>query len=100
MKVEGERKREGKVVKDEETTEAENERDFRHSFFFVKYLCPQNDCGGTMAALPGKWSIRLEKMGMTKPSDYVPSGIMECNSCGRLRTEEEFVADLEQHQIL
>ncbi|GLJ44547.1 hypothetical protein SUGI_0935530 [Cryptomeria japonica] len=61
----------------------EGESDFPHAYFFVKYLCPVENCGGTMAPLP--------------PCDGTPSPVMECNMCGHLRTDEDFNQDLKDH---
>jgi len=54
--------------------------DFPHAYFFVKYLCHVENCGGTMAPLP--------------PTSGNPSTIMECNMCGYLRIDDEFNEDL------
>ncbi|KAI3838621.1 hypothetical protein MKX03_030387 [Papaver bracteatum] len=59
---------------DEDASEADN--DFPHAYFFVKYVCDRDNCGGTLASLP--------------PSqDGSPSVVLECNVCGRLRKEED-----------
>eukprot|EP00252_Welwitschia_mirabilis_P026902 TRINITY_DN9003_c0_g1_i1.p1 TRINITY_DN9003_c0_g1~~TRINITY_DN9003_c0_g1_i1.p1 ORF type:complete len:427 (-),score=76.21 TRINITY_DN9003_c0_g1_i1:240-1400(-) len=63
---------------------ADQERDdFPHAYFFVRYLCPVDNCGGTMAPLP--------------PTSGNPSSTMECNMCGYLRSEEEFNSDVREH---
>ncbi|OVA11950.1 SET domain [Macleaya cordata] len=50
--------------------------DFPHAYFFVKYVCERENCGGTLAPLP--------------PSpEGTPSNVLECNVCGLLRTEED-----------
>ncbi|XP_002970670.2 histone-lysine N-methyltransferase ASHR2 [Selaginella moellendorffii] len=64
---------------EEEEMDKDGDGDFPHAMFFVKYLCPEESCGGTMAPLPGN------------------ANLMECNVCGRLRSEQEFIDDLEQH---
>jgi SET and MYND domain-containing protein len=46
------------------------------SLFLLKYVCPSEGCFGTMAALSGCDSC-------------------QCNVCGRLRTDAEFLASLE-----
>lgn len=48
--------------------------DFPHAYFFVKFVCERESCGGTLAPLP--------------PSDGNPPDIMECNVCGNLKKEE------------
>lgn len=47
--------------------------------FLVKFVCPVEGCGGTMAPLPPPG-----------PADH-----HECNMCGRRRTEAEFLAELQ-----
>lgn len=48
--------------------------DFPHAYFFLRYMCNQNNCGGTLAPLP--------------PSDANPSGLLECNACGSIKKDE------------
>ncbi|PKU65601.1 histone-lysine N-methyltransferase ASHR2 [Dendrobium catenatum] len=63
---------------DEEVVEnaGDGNDEFPHAYFFVRYVCDQDNCGGTMAPLP--------------PSPQgTPSGLIECNVCGRLRKEED-----------
>ncbi|ERN06421.1 histone-lysine N-methyltransferase ASHR2 [Amborella trichopoda] len=64
----------------------EEEQEFPHAYFFVRYLCPNEECGGTVAPLP--------------PSQGTPSNIMECNVCGQLRTEEEFNRDEDEDDMV
>ncbi|KAF7849869.1 hypothetical protein BT93_L0185 [Corymbia citriodora subsp. variegata] len=62
----------------------EEETDFPHAYFFIRYMCNRKNCGGTMAPLP--------------PSDGAPSDVMECNVCGQLRREDDEVeADGEEN---
>ena len=52
--------------------------------YFAKYVCPHEDCGGTLIPLPG-----------SEPT----SGAACCNVCGMLRSEKTFqqqLADLQQ----
>ena len=66
-------------------SDEEAEGSFPHAIFFIKYLCPDESCGGTLAPLP--------------PSQGVTSGtIMECNVCGQLRTEQEFLEEIEEYR--
>ncbi|KAG9447387.1 hypothetical protein H6P81_013515 [Aristolochia fimbriata] len=65
---------------DEEMEESEGEEDvgqddtdFPHAYFFVRYLCDKEGCGGTLAPLP--------------PSQGTASNVMECNVCGQLRRD-------------
>jgi SET and MYND domain-containing protein len=51
------------------------------SVFLLKYMCPQEGCYGTMAAVQGS-----------------SSGACECSVCGVVRTEAEFMAELGQQQ--
>ena len=48
-----------------------------HVFLF-KYVCPREGCGGTMA-----------------PVNQHQSDELQCNVCGKIRTEAEFLAELE-----
>ncbi|KAL4525951.1 hypothetical protein Ndes2437B_g07227 [Nannochloris sp. 'desiccata'] len=48
-----------------------------HVFLF-KYVCPREGCGGTMA-----------------PMSQHQSYALQCNVCGKVRTEAEFLAELE-----
>ncbi|XP_043704572.1 histone-lysine N-methyltransferase ASHR2 [Telopea speciosissima] len=58
----------------EDEIAVEEDGDFPHAYFFLRYLCDTENCGGTLAPLP--------------PSEGTPD-IMECNVCGRLRSHEE-----------
>lgn len=76
------------LKKSEEDDDSDDDDDFGHAMFFVKYLCPADECGGTMAPYPpGK----LDEQGL--------EGSMECNFCGRVRSDEEFHRDLEEHDL-
>ncbi|ERN04946.1 hypothetical protein AMTR_s00080p00136730 [Amborella trichopoda] len=46
----------------------EEEQEFPHAYFFMRYLCTNEEFGRTMDPLP--------------PSQGTPSNIMECNVCG------------------
>lgn len=83
----GEEDEEMEVTTDEEELEVEEaqEGSFPHAMFFVKYLCPRESCGGTLAPLP--------------PNEGVTSSVMECNVCGQLRSEEEFLKEIEEHKV-
>eukprot|EP00798_Chlamydomonas_sp_ICE-L_P018503 gene18503-25002_t len=54
--------------------------------FMLKYVCPQPDCFGTMAPRP--------------PAEAAPdaSPIFECSVCAHLRSEKEFLDDIEGGQ--
>lgn len=67
---------------------ADDDDDFGHAMFFVKYLCPVEECGGTMAPLPPG---ELDAQSL--------EGSMECNFCGHVRSDEEFHRDLEEHAL-
>uniref|UniRef100_A0A7N0TDK5 SET domain-containing protein n=1 Tax=Kalanchoe fedtschenkoi TaxID=63787 RepID=A0A7N0TDK5_KALFE len=50
--------------------------DFPHAYFFVRYMCDKEICGGTLAPLP--------------PSgDGHSSNVMECNVCGNLKPDDQ-----------
>lgn len=51
------------------------------SVFLLKYMCPKEGCYGTMAAVQGS-----------------QKGVCECSVCGALRSEAEFLAELEGQQ--
>lgn len=51
--------------------------DFPHAYFFVRYVCDQEHCGGTMAPLPPL-------------PQGTPLGLLECNVCGRIKKDEGF----------
>ncbi|KAL3631847.1 hypothetical protein CASFOL_024831 [Castilleja foliolosa] len=53
----------------------EENDDFPHAYFFFKYMCGTEKCGGTLAPLP--------------PSDVGPSTTMECHVCGNLSKCED-----------
>lgn len=60
----------------EAEAEGEGESDFPHAYFFMRYMCNMESCGGTLAPLP--------------PSpDGRPSNVMECNVCGCLRNADD-----------
>ena len=46
--------------------------------FLLKYVCPREGCGGTMAPL------------------FLDSSALECNVCGGTRTEAEFLGEVER----
>jgi len=54
--------------------EPEGDDDFPHAYFFVRFVCDRENCGGTLAPLP--------------PSNRSPSDVMECNVCGNLKKDE------------
>ncbi|KAJ4973415.1 hypothetical protein NE237_006589 [Protea cynaroides] len=58
----------------EDEIAVEEDGDFPHAYFFLRYLCDTENCGGTLAPLP--------------PSEGTLD-VMECNVCGRLRSQEE-----------
>lgn len=63
---------------DLETTDcgmAKENDDFPHAYFFMRYMCSRENCGGTLAPLP--------------PVDALPSTVMECNVCGNLTNSED-----------
>ncbi|KAJ0974632.1 hypothetical protein J5N97_016597 [Dioscorea zingiberensis] len=59
---------------------AEDDGDFPHAYFFIRYVCDRENCGGTLAPLP-------PSLGTTT------SNVMECNVCGRFKTEDDFGGD-------
>ncbi|WOH15817.1 hypothetical protein DCAR_0935363 [Daucus carota subsp. sativus] len=55
----------------EEESDDQN-NDFPHAYFFVKYMCNRNSCWGTLAPLP------------PQPLSDSSSDLMECSVCGNL----------------
>ncbi len=53
--------------------------------FLLKYVCPVEECGGTMLPPP---------TGDLVPADGTTS--FKCNMCGLLRTEEQFMAAVQE----
>lgn len=49
--------------------------DFPHAYFFMRYMCSRDNCGGTLAPIPAV--------------DARPSTVMECNVCGNLSNSED-----------
>lgn len=76
----------GSPEKDAMESDGDTQNSFPHAMFFVKYLCPKDNCGGTMAPLP--------------PTPEGASSVMECNICGHFRTDEAFLEDLEEHKVV
>ncbi|KAL3675008.1 hypothetical protein R1sor_024956 [Riccia sorocarpa] len=96
---------EEKNIEAEEDEEQDGEEDveidgdFEHAMFFVKYLCPVEDCGGTMAPIPQQPDTNLhERSDDDEDADLFLT--MECNMCGHVRTGDEFRKDLEENRIL
>jgi SET and MYND domain-containing protein len=54
------------------------------SLFVLKYVCPADGCGGTMAALRAAHGQQAQQ-----------GEVLECSVCGALRSEAEFLAELE-----
>ena len=52
-------------------------RDVVYALWFLKFLCPEEGCGGTLAP------------------PHPAAETMECNYCGRLRSDAEFYECLE-----
>ncbi|EHA8588131.1 histone-lysine N-methyltransferase ASHR2 [Cocos nucifera] len=73
---------EGMETLEEENNEGgDGDGDFPHAYFFVRYLCNRENCGGTLAPLP--------------PSPHgTLSNVMECNVCGQLREEGNIDEDV------
>ncbi|KAL9328973.1 hypothetical protein ACSQ67_003976 [Phaseolus vulgaris] len=57
----------------------EDNNDFPHAYFFLKYMCDRTNCWGTLAPLP--------------PQGDTPSNVMECNVCGKLKSDDTFDND-------
>lgn len=62
------------MMAEEADSVAQDESDFPHSYFFLKYMCNRENCWGTLAPLP--------------PSGSTPS-VMECNVCGYLHHPDD-----------
>lgn len=57
----------------------EDNNDFPHAYFFLKYMCDRTNCWGTLAPLP--------------PQGDTPSDVMECNVCGKLKSDDTINID-------
>jgi hypothetical protein len=57
--------------------------------FLLKYVCAQPGCFGTLAPLPPAAADGMMSCGEA-------AGVHECNVCGALRSEAEFLQELEQ----
>ncbi|CAJ2677758.1 unnamed protein product [Trifolium pratense] len=74
------------MVMDDDEEEEQNENmepsdndnnDFPHAYFFLKYMCDRTNCWGTLAPLP--------------PQGDALSNVMECNVCGKLKRDDDDV---------
>ena len=93
--MEEEEEKEGEEeVMEEDREEAErgdnSETEFPHAYFFVRYMCNRNNCGGTLAPLPP--SLHSQSQLLRAPSSSSSSSsssdvVMECNVCGILQTQ-------------
>lgn len=54
----------------------QEDNDFPHAYFFLKFMCDRKNCWGTLAPLP--------------PQGNTPSDVMECNVCGNLKSDNGF----------
>lgn len=63
----------------------EDNSDFPHAYFFLKYMCDRTNCWGTLAPLP--------------PQGDTPSNVMECNVCGKLKSDDGFNSDEGKDEI-
>lgn len=73
----------GEMAASDADVEAEKETDFPHAYFFVKYMCNQENCFGTLAPLP--------------PSpDGAASEFMECNVCGQLKRADDEEEEMDE----
>ncbi|XP_057748418.1 histone-lysine N-methyltransferase ASHR2 [Arachis stenosperma] len=80
--IEEDNAEDGEEVMDEEdqyenmaASDTDNNNDFPHAYFFLRYMCDRPNCGGTLAPLP--------------PQVDSPSNVMECNVCGKLKSDDE-----------
>ncbi|GMN49405.1 hypothetical protein TIFTF001_018567 [Ficus carica] len=91
MEEEEEKEGEEEVMEEDmaEAEEAErgdnSETEFPHAYFFVRYMCNRNNCGGTLAPLPP--SLPSQSQLLRSPSSSSSDVVMECNVCGNLQTQ-------------
>ncbi|CAA0366530.1 unnamed protein product [Arabidopsis thaliana] len=52
----------------------DDESNFPHAYFFVRYMCEKENCFGTLAPLP--------------PKTHDASRVLECNVCGSVKEDE------------
>ncbi|KAM7468801.1 hypothetical protein LguiB_016363 [Lonicera macranthoides] len=79
MESETESSGRGGLVKEDNN----NDDDFPHAYFFLRYMCNRNNCWGTLAPLPP-----------TPTPDHhsptpTPSTVLECNVCGNFHVAPE-----------
>ncbi|KAJ4840146.1 hypothetical protein Tsubulata_000221 [Turnera subulata] len=59
---------------DKDDDDDDDDATFPHAYFFLRYMCNIDNCGGTLAPLP--------------PSGDTPSTLLECNVCGNIKSDE------------
>lgn len=65
---------ENMAASDTESNPQGDNSDFPHAYFFLKFMCDRKNCWGTLAPLP--------------PQGNNPSNVMECNVCGKLKSDD------------
>ncbi|KAL4649452.1 hypothetical protein ACB092_01G014700 [Castanea dentata] len=58
------------------SSKGQGDTDFPHAYFFLRYMCDRENCGGTLAPLP------------PKDDGTTASNILECNVCGNLKDDQ------------
>jgi hypothetical protein len=64
--------------------------------YCMKYICPSKTCGGTMAPIQtGNGTAALPPL-VPGPQGAALGGHMECNVCGKMRTDAQFAKQLQK----
>lgn len=68
-------------VEEESDDVIKEDKDFPHAYFFMRYMCNRNNCGGTLAPVSPTAHVPISS---SSASSFVSSSaiIMECNVCG------------------
>ncbi|XP_065864007.1 histone-lysine N-methyltransferase ASHR2 [Euphorbia lathyris] len=61
---------------EQEEEEKDTDADFPHAYFFLRYMCKQENCWGTLAPL-----------NQSQPNQVC--NLLECNVCGKIKSDED-----------
>lgn len=65
--------------------------------YCMKYICPSKTCGGTMAPIQaGSAAAATAPPLVSGPQGAALGGHMECNVCGKMRTDAQFAKQLQK----
>ena len=67
------------------------------NIYCAKYICPSKICGGTMAPIKAGSAAALNAPPtVSGPAGAALGGHMECNTCGKMRTDAQFHRQLQK----